>query len=499
MDNKKRKSPNAYFILFTIIVVVAILTWIIPAGSYAVNEAGQAIPGSFKYLESNNPQGIWNILMSPIVGMIGNKNISGAIGISLFVMLFGSFLEMMDRTNALNIYLKRVAIKNKNNRNLLIVILVLIMGAMGTIEGAYEEGFVYLLMFMPIILGIGLDTVVTAKIVILGTQAGCISSIINPFATGIASEIAGINPGEGIVLRIIMFFVLMAFVSLYICYYANKVYSNPEKSMQFYRREEDIKEFSSKDEDLSMTKEQKYSLIVFVALFIIMIIALVPWTMLNPNWVFFDKLNEFLVSIPYLGAVIGKSMIPLGQWYFNEVSMLLLVFTVIVGKIMKYDIDTIVNVIIKGAAGLVGTAFIVPLARGIQVIMNDGQITHTILHMGETSLSSLNPVLFLVVSLLFYFLIALFIPSSSGLAAATMAIMASLAQFANVPKYLMIIAYLCALGIAKMITPTSVVLMTCTSAAHINYIDWVKHIWKFLIALFVLCCLFLILGVYLKI
>lgn len=499
MENQKRKSPNAYLILFIIIAIVAILTWIIPAGSYDVNEFGQAIPGSFKYLENNNPQGIWNILMAPIIGMIGNKNMSGAIGISLFVMLFGSFLEMMDKTNALNICLKRVAIKNKNNRNLLIIILVIIMGIMGTIEGAYEEGFVYLLMFMPIILGIGLDTVVTAKIVILGTQAGCISSIINPFATGIASEIAGINPGEGIVLRILMFVILMAFVSLYICYYANKVYKEPKISMQYYRREEDLKEFSSKEEELLMTKEQKKALIIFITLFIVMIISLVPWTMLNKNWTIFENINNFLISIPYLGAVIGKNMLPFGQWYFNEVSMLLLVFTVILGKVMKYDIDTIVNIIIKGASGLVGTAFIVPLARGIQVVMNDGQITHTILHMGESTLSNLNPILFLIVSLIFYFIIALFIPSSSGLAAATMSIMASLSQFAGVPKHLMIIAYLCALGMAKMITPTSVVLMTCTAASHINYIDWVKHILKFLVALFVLCCLFLIIGVYFKI
>ena len=197
LEKKQIKSPNAYVIIFCIILAVAVLTWIIPGGQYQLDDSGNAIAGTYSQAE-NNPQGLWDVIMAPIVGMVGNGQMSGAIAISLCIMLFGSFLEMMEETSAIKIFLKRIANKNKNNYRMLIWILVFIMGALGTVYGAYEEGFVYLLMFMPVILALGLDTMVTVMIVVFGTQGGCLASIVNPFSTGIAAGIAGISPGDGI-------------------------------------------------------------------------------------------------------------------------------------------------------------------------------------------------------------------------------------------------------------------------------------------------------------
>ena len=493
-EKKQFKSPNTYVILFVVILIVAVLSWFIPGGKYDLNKEGQAISGTY-HLVKSNPQGIWEVLMAPIIGMIGNDNISGAIGISLFIMLFGGFLELMDEAGSVKLFLKKVTIQNRNNMHQLIAILVVMMGIFGTTEGADEEGIAYLMMFLPIILGLGLDTMVAVMIVVLGTQGGCLASTINPFSVGIASEIAGISPGEGLLMRSIMFVVIMTIIIIYICRYADKIKADPEKSVQFYRREEDLKEFPVALEDnVEMTKEQKKVLAMFVALFIVLIISLIPWDSLNPNWTFFIDIKNFITSIPYIGTVIGKGLVPFGQWYFNELSMLLLLFTIICGFIMHYDISKTINILMKGAGNLVPTAFIVPFARGIQVVMNDGLITPTILHLGESTLSSLPPIAFVIVSLLFYIAIAAFIPSSTGLAAATMSIMASLARFANIPEHLMITVFLIALGLVKMIMPTSIVVMTCTQATHISYAAWVKFMWKFIIFLFMVCCIFLIIG-----
>lgn len=494
--NKKKSKPlNAYVIIFWVMSFVAVLSWFIPGGSYGLNDAGRYIAGTYSEMASK-PQGLWNIFMAPFIGMVGGAGISGAIAISLNIMVFGSFLEMMDSSGAIKLFLKRVAMKNQNSINFLIIILVTIMAAFGTIQGAYEEGFVYLLMFMPVILALGLDTMVTAMIVVFGTQVGCLASIINPFATGIAADIAGISPGDGLFVRVLMFVVFVSIVCVYICRYANKIKLNPQGSPQFFRREEDVKEFPvSQDEDLTPSKSQKIILFIFVITFAIMIISLVPWTQLNPNWTFFININTFLTSIPIIGTILGKDMPALGTWYFNELSMLLVVASVISGFVLGYDISKTINIIIKGAAGLVSTAFIVPLARGIQVIMDSGMITPTILHFGETSLGSLPPIFFVLVSLVFYLVMASLIPSSTGLAAATMSIMAALSSFASVPETVMINVYLMALGMAKMIMPTSIVVMTCTQAAHISYMQWVKTNFKFMIFMFLSCCAFLLLNV----
>jgi len=277
-------------------------------------------------------------------------------------------------------------------------------------------------MFLPIILALGLDTIVALMIVIFGTQAGCAASIVNPFSTGIASGIAGISPGAGLVFRVGMFVVLMALVSTLTCLYAKKIKDHPEKSPQFERRQEDIKEFAGDGQDTSLTKKQRKVFHIFVLTFAIMIVSLVPWTSLNPHWTFFDNLAKFINTTPVLSSLIGSDVIPLGSWYFNEINGLLLVMTFIAGKIMKYSTDDIINTIIKGAAGLVSTAFIIPLARGIQVLMTNGNITATVLHACETTLGSLSPMVFVIVCLVVYLLLASFIPSSTGLAAATMSI-----------------------------------------------------------------------------
>ena len=204
MEKKKFKSPNTYVIIFFILILVAILTWFIPGGKYEINGAGQNIAGTYQRISANR-QGLWDVIMAPIIGMVGNEKISGAITISLNVMLFGAFLEMMDTIGVINIALKGIASKYKEKTAVLITVLTFVMGIFGTVQGAYEEGFVYLLMFLPIILSLELDTITALMIVIFGTQAGCASSIINPFSTGIASGIAGISPGEGIVFRAFVF------------------------------------------------------------------------------------------------------------------------------------------------------------------------------------------------------------------------------------------------------------------------------------------------------
>lgn len=496
IDNIKRfKTPNAYVVIFSILAIVAVLTWFIPGGHYQTDAAGRAIAGTYSQAVANS-QGIWDMFMAPIIGMIGNKTVSGAIAISLNIMLFGSFLEMMDEAGAIKIALKRIAIKNQKNYYFLITILVIIMGVFGTVQGAYEEGFVYLMMFLPIILALGLDTMVAVMIVIFGTQGGCLASIINPFAAGIASSIAGISPGNGIVMRVLMFIVFMAIISFYICRYADKVKKNPQSSPQYFRRQQDLKEFPlSENSDVVMTSEQKKIIIIFCATFAIMIISLVPWSSLHPSWTFFETFTAWLVSIPVLGMILGKDMVPLGHWFFNEINALLIISTIISGYVLHLNIDKIIAIIIKGAASLVSTAFIVPLARGIQVIMNDGSITPTILHFGENTLSSLHPIIFVVVCLLFYIIIASFIPSSTGLAAATMPVMVPLALFAGVKEEIMVDIYLIALGLVKMVMPTSIIVMTCTQAAHIGYGQWVKSGWKFMFILFITACLFLIAGV----
>lgn len=492
------KTPNTYVIIFVVLLLVAILTWLIPGGEYQLDADGNAISGTYTQITSN-PQGLWNVIMAPIIGMVGNESISGAIAISLNVMIFGSFLEMMNRSGVINVALGGVAEKFKDNMNVLIIALTFIMGLFGTVQGAYEEGFVYLLMFTPIVLSLGLDTVVALMIVILGTQGGCIASIVNPFSTGIAAGIVGISPGDGIIFRAIIFVVMMSFISALIIFYAKKVAKDPSLSTQYHRREADHKEFleagENEGQSNTLNSGQRKVLVCFILTFVIMIIGLVPWTSLNPNWTFFEDAVTWLGNIPVVGGILGSDITPLGDWYFDEINGLLIVMTFLSGHFMKYSVDKSINIFIKGASDLVSTAFIIPLARGIQVIMTNANITATVLHFCEESLGALSPLVFVIIALLLYLVMASFIPSSTGLAAATMAIMGPLGEFAGIGASMMIVIYNMALGIVKMIMPTSIIVMTCTQAVNVSYTDWIKSTWKIALFILLMCIAILLIGV----
>lgn len=492
-EKKEFKSPNTYVILMVVIAIVAVLTWFVPGGQYELDESGQAIAGTYQVMESN-PQGIWDILVAPIIGMVGSETTDAAISISLFIMIFGAFLQMLDESSILKIALKKISDAFKNNMTVLITILVTVMAVLGTVMGAYEDAIVYAIMFIPIFLALGADTIVAIMIPILGTQAGCLASTVNPFSVGLASGIAGISPGEGLIFRVVLLIVMIALVSFIIARYAAMVKKHPERSLQFFRHEEDLKEFPMAEGDTKFTRPQAIGLVVMCAAIVVMIISLVPWTSLIPGFTLFDDLPVWIAGTPILSTIIGSDITPFGSWYFVELSMELLVFTIVTGFILGYKIDDTVDIVMRGCANLLPVALVVPLARGIQVIMDAGGITATILHFGEMTLSALPPAVFVVVALLFYFVLACFIPSSTGLAAATFSIMASLSTFAGVSIPLMVTIYSMALGLAKMITPCSIAVMTCTQAAHVGYGTWVKKAVPIVAILFVVCCVFLEVG-----
>lgn len=490
-QKKKMKGLNSFVVMFVVMLFVAILTWIIPGGEYQLDEAGNAIAGTYSTLPAT-PQGLWDIIVAPIVGMLGNSAVSGAIPISLYVLLFGSFLQMMDETGVIGFALKSVSKRFEEHPYILITILTFILSFLGTTQGAYEEGYVYVSLFLPIFLALGMDSITVLMISVFGTQIGCAASVINPFSTGIASDIAGIAFGDGIIARLFIFIVLTGLVSLLICLYAKSVRAHPERSVQFFRREQDLKEFGGGSDEnpaneIKSNGRKNGLLIIFIMTFVIMVLALFPWTSINENFTIFQDIAAWVNKTPVISTVIGSNVVPLGDWYFTELSALMLVMSILAGKVAGFKIDKIINIIMKGAAGLISTALMVPMARGIQVLMTEGNITATILHATEVSVGSLPTVIFVIVAFVIYLAFAVFLPSSTGLAGATIAVMVPLGTFAGVPPYVMIIVYNFALGIAKMFTPTSIIVMTCTQYAKIDYIAWIKAIWKQLAAIFAVC------------
>ncbi|MCI3029187.1 YfcC family protein [Desemzia sp. C1] len=490
-QKKKRfNMPSSYTVLFLIILVIAILTWFVPAGEYQVDEAGNILSGSYQVTEQN-PQGLWDVFMAPVKGMIGTETTPGAIEVSLFIIVVGGFLGVVNRTGALDTGIAQVVKNYKGKEKLLIPILMFIFALGGTTYGMAEETMAFYPLIIPVMVAVGFDTLVAISVVLLGSGVGVLGSTVNPFATGVASQALGISPGEGILWRLIFFFAMYAIATIFVYRYAVKVQKDPSQSLVYKDYKENQKKFAVADIKEVMSAKQKVVMVLFGLAFFIMILGLVPWSTLNENWTFFETMNQWLMDLPIIGTVLGQQLVPLGNWYFMEITMLFFLMAVIIGLYYRIPEGEIVSTFIEGARDLLGVALVVALARGIQVVMNEGMITATILHIGEQNLSNLSPVLFSILTYVFYIPMSFLIPSTSGLAAATMGIMGPLGGFADVPEHVVITAYQAASGIINLVTPTSGVVMGALAIAGIELTTWWKFTAKLIGIIFIVSCIIL--------
>ena len=485
--------PSAYTILFAIIVVIAILTWIIPAGTYATDKAGNIISGTYKAVASK-PQGIWDVFMAPVIGMVGDKKTEGAISVSLFILVIGGFLGVVNKTDALNQGISSIVHRYKGREKQLIPILMILFALGGSTYGMGEETIAFYPLLIPVMMGVGFDSLVAVAIALVGTQVGCLASTVNPFATGVASQTLHISPGDGLGSRILLLVITTAISIIYVYHYALVIEKDPTKSLIYNQRAADEERFAIKtrtDDDTPMSGRQKAVIWLFGLTFVIMILGLIPWTNLNPHWTFFDQFTKWLTGIPVLGTLIGHDMAPLGTWYFNEITMLFLFMSVVIMWVYHMKEGEFMDAFMKGMADFLSVAIIVAVARGIQVIMNNGMITGTVLHWGELGLHGLSQSIFIILTYIFYIPMSFLIPSTSGLAAATMGIIGPLGHFAHVSGSLVITAYQAASGWVNLITPTSGIVMGALAIAHVNVSVWWKWMLKLMIYLFIVTCVFL--------
>ena len=181
-------------------------------------------------------------------------------------------------------------------------------------------------------------------------------------------------------------------------------------------------------------------------------------------------------------------------WWFPELSALFLVSGIVIGLVDRRREDEIAETFVAGCADMLGVALIIGISRGITVLMNDGSVTDTVLHWGESALSGAGPVAFVLLVFLLYLPLSFLIPSSSGLATLSVPIVAPLGQFAGVSGALVVTAFQSACGLVNLITPTAAVVMGALALGHVPYDRWVKFSWKLLAGFLALTLLLLAAG-----
>src|SRR4029450_13947748 len=263
--------PSAYTILFALIVLAAIATWAIPAGVYNLNAAGETVPGTYHEVASEPARILVDSLPAPIKGLDGiedakgninyynSGSLFGAIDIALFILVIGGFLGVTMKTGAIETGIGSLVERMRGRERWMIPVLMSVFALGGTTFGMAEESLAFYALVITVMITAGYDALTGAAIVLLGCGIGVLGSTVNPFATGIASGIAGIPISEGLVGRLVILFVALAIGILFVLRYADRVKKDPAKSVVYDLKEENEARFRAESQAgaVTMTGKQK--------------------------------------------------------------------------------------------------------------------------------------------------------------------------------------------------------------------------------------------------
>ena len=437
-ETKKKRFavPHVYILLFTLIAICSVLTYIVPAGAYDMMTVDDRdiVNASTFHNVAQTPVSLMQFLTAVPRGMQESAQII------FFIFIVGGTMAVVQETRAIEAGMGRL-IKAMKNASILIVPIVMIFFSLcGSVFGMAEETIPFIPIFVSLCLAMGFDSITGAAIVLCGAGAGFAGAFMNPFTIQVAQSIAQLPLLSGMWFRIIMYVCMVTLAIIFVLRYALKVRKQPQlSSMHTFdqtREEgvdlEDLKHFGGRE---------KLILLVFVLAIILLVFGVIKF-----------------------------------GWFMNEIAALFLGMSFIVAFIARMGFNHYANVLAQGMADIASGALVVGFARGILVVMNDGQILHTILHAASQGLSKLPSMVSAIGMYIFQCLLNFIVPSGSGQAAVSMPIMAPLGDLVGVSRQTACIAFQLGDGISNIFTPTSGYFMAGLAIAKIPWAKWAKWI-----------------------
>ncbi len=463
MEKKTKKwyqrIPNTYVILFLLVCLAAALTWILPAGEYtreAVEGVSRpvVVPGSYHTIESN-PAGFFDVFKAIPQGFVGSA------GIIAIIMLSTGAFTVIGRTGALEagvgVMLKRVK-RGKMPSIAVLWIVSFLFAALGIIAGP-EIQIPFTTISVAIALGLGYDLVVGLAMIMGAGYTAFATAPVNASLLGTAHSIVGLPVFSGFGFRTIMWLVSTVAVCVVISVYANRVKKDPSKSYVSDISTEGMG-FSKDIEDYKIEKRQIGVLFVILGLFV--------------------------------AIVIGSSKL---GWYLDEMSGLFVIAGILAGLVYGLKIDEIIDGFMEGFRNTASVALILAIARGIQVILDNGKIMDTIVNAMSAPLANFAPAVSAVGMFLVTMVIHFFIPSGSALSVTVMPIFSPLAEVLNITQQTSVLCMQLGAAIPNIIYPTIGAMIAMCGLAKVPFAKWLKFAMKLFLVLVVVSIIFILIAV----
>ena len=436
MNEKKFKLavPHVYILLLAIILICSVLTYIIPAGVYdmvEINDRTVVDAATYHHVDPT-PVTLMQFLTSVPRGMQETAQII------FFIFIVGGAMAVVTDTKAIEAGIGRLVKAMRGASWVMLPLVTILISICGAVFGLAEETIPLIPIFVSICVAMGYDSMTGAAIVLCGTAAGFTGAFINPFTVQVAQGIAELPSLSGMEFRIVLYIFMTLLTSGYILWYALRVKKDPQLSS--------MREFDRTRED----------------------------TMDLDNLPSFGT-REVIILLIFVGSVVLLvAGVLLYGWYMDQIAALFLGMSILVvsGKGMNHY----AAILGKGMADVTTGALVVGIARGILVVMTDGQILHTVLHAVAGVLGSLPAMVAAVGMYIFQCLLNFLVPSGSGQAAVSLPILVPLGDLVGVSRQTACIAFQIGDGISNIFTPTSGYFMAGLAMAKIPWAKWAKWI-----------------------
>lgn len=446
MKNTKAKQkfkfamPDAFIIIFGIIVLAAIATYIIPSGAYdreTIDGVTRVVPDSYSTTEAN-PANLLDLFTSIQIGMIQSANII------FLIFIVGGIVKVMESTGAIDSGINALIRKTKGRYMLLITSVAGIFGVLASMGLAANAVIAFIPIGIALARSLKLDAIVGIATIYLGYYSGMIAGIFDPTILGLAQTIAELPLFSGMPLRIVIFIALITITITYTNLYAKKIKNNPQKSIMGtkpFGDDEENHEVATQDNNLntSFSTVQKLVLLTFIS----------------------------FIGIFIFGAFTRG-------WGLNELVGIFLIMGVVIAIIARINPNNFVKIFIEGAKSITYGALVVGLARAVIVILEDGYIIDTVVNAALVPLQSMPVLLGGQLLFIFNLLFNLLVTSGTGQAAIVMPIMVPLVDMLGITRQTGALSFMLGDGITNIITPTSGVLMAVLAVGGVKWTQWVR-------------------------
>ncbi len=483
--NTTKQMPDTLVIIFFVALAAALLTYIIPIGSFSTLDAHYVIdgaektrtvidPNSFQYAldDAGEPKvepislfkghgevGFFNFAFE---GMVSGSKWGSAIGVIMFMLVIGGSFGVVMATGTIDNGILRLIDKTQGNEKLFIPVIFSLFSLGGAVFGMGEEAIAFAIIICPLMIRLGYDSICTVMVTYVATQIGFASSWMNPFSVAIAQGIAGVPVLSGAGVRAIMWLGFTLIGIAFTMRYASKIQQTPTASFsyesdQFFR-----------DNQQGHVKDSRFNLgDILVLLTIVGTIAWVIWGVIAHAWFIPEIASQFFT----MGIIVGV----IG----------------VVFNLNGLNMNKVAVSFKQGAGTMLEPAVLVGCASGILLLLGgagaaEPSVLNTILHSAGNVIGQLPTALSAWFMLLFQSVFNFFVTSGSGQAALTMPLMAPLADLVGVTRQVAVLAFQLGDGFTNVLVPTSASLMATLGVCRVDWGNWFKFIWRFMVGLFVL-------------